>query len=935
MIFSLLALLGVTVASAPLLSRLLGRNAGWVLALPLIIATVMAVSVYDGMHTESVPWIPSLGVDFNIRLDGLSFVFLLLVLVIGAGVLMYSTRYLHHKDSAFYFFITGFAAAMALLVTTDNVFVFYVAWEMTTLCSFFLIGNSGVKGHQPAIRTLLVTVLGGLLLLAATIIMAVSTGTLQLSEIIASDYWADNPGVLTAVAMLIAGAAFTKSAQFPFQAWLPDSMVAIAPVSAYLHAAAMVKAGIYLILRYSPLLGEVAIWNVLLIVSGLFTAAFGAMTAVTRDDLKELLAYSTMSQLGLLVATVGIGTDAALTAAIVHTIAHACFKAALFMSVGIVEHESGTRSYSELRVIRTNMPVTKTLVVIAATSMAGIPLLFGFVSKEGLIEAALAAPFGDHINVIITAGVVLTSMFTFVYSFKYIIGVFGARKNAEVEKHVAEAAPSFWIIPALLAALTLALGLYPGAVDGLVDDAALAATGADQHVHLAIWHGFNMALGMSALIIVVGTVLVLNRDQLFRAMSVFGAPVTGLYVVEFLRQGIIDTGNKYFTAATGTTSMRRHLVLPLLGVVALTVIGIFTLNDLPEVIGERAWAIDWIFVLLVAMGCIATVMAKSRLTVVVVVSIAGFGMCLWFYILGAADVANTQLTVEILTVCVLVLILHRLPDHFTPDTRRSHFWSIVLSVAVGVSTMLAVLALTGRREISDVSEYFLRETEELTGGSNIVNVILVEFRAFDTLGELTVLGVAGIAIAVLLSNNRLLAVHDTHMDKASPLIDSRANSVFLRSTSKLVGPIIVALSILLFFRGHNEAGGGFVAALIASAGFALVYLAAPTNAEAKIRLPYMALIGGGITIAVTTGLLGFIEGSFLKPLDTHIFDLHLSTALLFDLGVYLAVIGMILAAFNLLGMPRLNSDEADAREPGADADLADRSLEAEAQAERN
>ena len=935
MIFSVLALLGVTVASAPLFSRLLGRNAGWVLALPLIISTALAVSVYDGIHTESVPWIPSLGVDFNIRLDGLSFVFLLLVLVIGAGVLMYSTRYLHHKDSAFYFFIVGFAAAMALLVTTDNIFVFYVAWEMTTLCSFFLIGNSGEKGHQPAIRTLLVTVLGGLLLLTATIIMAVSTGTLQLSEVIASDYWADNPGVLTAVAMLVAGAAFTKSAQFPFQAWLPDSMVAIAPVSAYLHAAAMVKAGIYLILRYSPLFGEVAIWNVLLIVCGLFTAAFGAMTAVTRDDLKELLAYSTMSQLGLLVATVGIGTDAALTAAIVHTIAHACFKAALFMSVGIVEHESGTRSYSELRYVRTNMPVTKTLVVIAAASMAGLPLLFGFISKEGLIEAALAAPFGDHINVIITGGVVLTSMFTFVYSFKYIIGVFGARKNAEVDKEVAEAAPTFWIIPALLAALTLALGLYPGAVDGLVDDAALAATGADQHVHLAIWHGFNMALGMSALIIVVGTLLVLNREQLFRAMSVFGAPLTGLYVVEFLRQGIIDTGNKYFTAATGTTSMRRHLVLPLLGVIALTVVGIFTLNDLPEVVGERAWAIDWIFVLLVAMGCIATVMAKSRLTVVVVVSIAGFGMCLWFYILGAADVANTQLTVEILTVCVLVLILHRLPDHFTPDTRRSHFWSIVLAVAVGVSTMLAVLALTGRREISDVSEYFLRQTEELTGGSNIVNVILVEFRAFDTLGELTVLGVAGIAIAVLLSNNRLLAVHDTHMDKHSPLIDARANSVFLRSTTKLVGPIIVALSLLLFFRGHNEAGGGFVAALIASAGFALVYLSAPSNAEAKIRLPYMALIGGGITIAVTTGLLGFVEGSFLKPLDTHIFGLHLSTALLFDLGVYLAVIGMILAAFNLLGMPRLNSDEADAREPGADADLADRSLEAEPQAERN
>ena len=927
MLFYVLALLGLTVAVAPLASRLMGRNAGWLLALPLLAGAGMAASTYstDEVHTESVAWMPTIDVDFSFRLDGLSLVFLMLVLLIGAGVLAYSTRYLHHKDTAFYFYICGFAAAMAMVVTTDNLMVFYLGWELTTLCSYFLIANSGQKGHQPAIRTLLVTVLGGLFLLAATVIMAISADTMSISEVIASPMWSQNRGLTATVAALIAIAAFTKSAQFPFQAWLPDSMVAIAPVSAYLHAAAMVKAGIYLLLRYSPLFNDIQLWNIMLVVSGGFTALFGAMTAVKCDDLKELLAYSTMSQLGLLVMVIGIGTDQAITAAIVHTIAHACFKAALFMSVGIIEHETGTRSYRELRHTRiVNMPITKTIILIVGMSMAGIPLLLGFISKESLITAAVESGFIQPIVTLITAVIVVTSMFTFAYSFRYIIGSRGATKHsiaeAEMEaeegireleevKTISEAKPTVWIVPAILAVVTVVFGLIPGLLDWVVGQAALAATGSEQEVHLAIWHGFNIPLALTALIIVFGIALVHFNRELARAMTNFGAPVSGLDAVEKLRLGVIDFGSKFATKPSGTTSMRRHLVAPLLMLVLIAVVGIFTLRDIPELYRDTSSAIDWVFTLIIAVGVIAAVMAKSRLTVVVVVSIAGYGVTLWFYGLGAADVATTQLTVEVLTVCVLVLVLHRLPDHFTPESRRFHWWSIVLAVVVGIAAMLATWGLTGRRDKSDAARFFLEQAESDTGGTNIVNTILVDYRAFDTFGELTVLGMAGISIAVLLTKFRLSPVRETLLDRKSPMFDAGDNTIFLRSTTKLIGPIIIALSVLLFFRGHYETGGGFVAALVGSGGIALLYLSAPSNDKAKVRWPYFVLIGSGVSIASLTGLLGFFEGSFLTSLHVEIFGTHQTSAMIFDLGVYLAVIGVVIASFNIVGMPRKGDKE--------------------------
>lgn len=380
----LLTLLLTSVAAAPL-GRWLGRSAGYVLAVPLLgVAVLLTAAVVDaGVVTQSVAWMPTLDVHLAMRADGLSLLFALLVTVVGAAVLVYSARYLGAgKQSSFYVLMTAFAAAMLALVLADDVVVLFVAWEATTFCSFFLIARSGTHAQEPALRTLLVTVFGGLLLLAGVITMAVATGTTQLSAIITATVWADNPTLTTVVAVLIAVAAFTKSAQFPFQAWLPDSMVAITPVSTYLHAAAMVKAGIYLLLRFSPLFHGVTIWHILLITCGVITAVIGATAALRRFDLKELLAYSTISQLGFLVAVIGVGTTYALTAAVIHTLAHALFKAALFMFVGVLDHEAGTRDIRELSRLRLTMPVTKAAITLAALSMAGVPHCLGSSPKK-------------------------------------------------------------------------------------------------------------------------------------------------------------------------------------------------------------------------------------------------------------------------------------------------------------------------------------------------------------------------------------------------------------------------------------------------------------------------------------------------------------------------------------------------------------------------
>ena len=911
MLFAPLIILLATTCAAPLAARFLGREAGWLLALPLVVAAGLIGSSdawTPGVSMSgSVAWMPTLDVGLSFRLDGLSLLFSLLVLVIGAGILIYSTRYLGAggRHGSFYLLMTLFALAMLTLVLADDLVLFFVAWEATTLCSFFLISRSGHEAREPAIRTLLVTVAGGLSLLTAISILIVATGTTSISGAFEHSFWQEDSAGVTAVAVLLALAAFTKSAQFPFQAWLPDSMVAITPVSAYLHAAAMVKAGIYLLLRFSPVLAETTVWSSMLIVSGLITALFGAVAALRRFDLKELLAYSTISQLGLLVTMIGVGTTGALTAAVLHTVSHALFKSSLFMLVGSIDHQAGTRDIRDLAKARVQMPLTVGAMAVAAASMAGIPLLVGFISKELMFTAFVGLESGS-LAVVATIGAAVVSALTFAYSFRIVLGARGGRGG----RAITESPAVLWGVPMVAAGAGLILGVIPGLLDRLISSASGVASGGTADTHLELWHGWNTALMVSIVVITVGTLLVLKRHRIQELLAPLDLPLSGLAAVDWLRAATIRLGGRVGNLA-GSRSPWVHLGIPVVALTGLAAIGAAGIQELPSSTGPRSRTSDWVIVGLIAIAVLAAIRARTRLSAVVVTGFVGFSMTLWFFILGAADVAMTQLLVEILTVCVMVLVLSRLPVRFKPASLRRRATSGTIAVAAGLATTLGVWALTGRRDHSEAATDLITEGEDVTGGSNIVNTILVEFRALDTLGELTVLGVSGMAMAALLKSRRPAAPLPPEIDYSSPLANASENSVFMRTITRALGPGIILLSLILLLRGHNEPGGGFISALIGGAGVALLYLSARSNETARVRAPYMVLIGAGIIVGAASGLAGFIGGSFLTPVGFDLFGFSMTTALIFDVGVYLAVIGVIVAAFNILGLKR-ESDVEDA-----------------------
>ncbi|GAA4109154.1 DUF4040 family protein [Enteractinococcus coprophilus] len=907
----------VAVILAVPLSHWMGRYAGWLLWIPLAASAwtlSQAFASSAGEVIEYYPWIPDFfNVGFHLRLDGLSLIFGLLVTVIGAGVLFYSAKYLGTtKITSFYLGMTTFALAMLVLVLANDVMLLYVAWEATTLVSFFLIARSGSHARKPAVRTLLVTILGGLALLAAVAVMIAATGTTVITEILVSDLWTQSTPVNWLI-ITLAIAAFTKSAQFPFQSWLPDSMVAISPVSAYLHAAAMVKAGIYLLLLFSPVLAGNTLWLVLLVSSGLLTALMGAVSALRRYDLKELLAYSTMSQLGYLVALIGLGTPAALTAAIVHTIAHALFKSALFLAVGVIDHETGTRDMRMLTVRRMVMPATLLVIILGSASMAGVPPLLGFVSKESLFAAFLDADLPDGVMILLTVIVVLIAICTFTYSGRLVLGAMGRYRSPKhwintprgtgANRHTAsEASATFWGYPAVNAFLSLILGIAPFMLTGIVAAAVYAVTGVGLDLELALWHGVTPALLLSILVIGLGAVAVWYLPVIEAFLVPRPLSFSGLGVVEKLRQATIEIGA---TVSSWTSGLNpgRHLAVPSVLLAVLALAGFLTIDSLPAQQEHLTRWSDWLLVAVVAVGVIATIRARTRVAAIAVLGTVGFAVTLWFFALGAVDVALTQLLVEVLTVVVMVLLLHRLPKTFGTTDKLSKV-GLIAAIAAGTAAFAGTYALTGRRGMSEPAQYLTEQGTEVTGGNNLVNVILVEFRALDTLGELTVLGVAGVAVAALLASRTPNPVRQATILKTSPLSDPFDNSAYLRTFSKIAVPILIVFSLILLVRGHNEPGGGFVAALLTGAAFALLYLAAPTDDAAPIRWPYMGLTGAGVALGSAVGIYGLVDGSFLKPIYLDLFGFELNTSLLFDVGVYFAVLGLILGAFNMLGSER-------------------------------
>ncbi|GIG41572.1 hydrogen gas-evolving membrane-bound hydrogenase subunit E [Cellulomonas phragmiteti] len=901
------------VAAAPLLTRVLGRRAGWLLAACLLGLTALVVSARStGDVQAEYAWMPTIGVSLRLRLDGLSFLFALVVLVVGALVLVYSSSYVRTRTSGFFTLMTGFVAAMLLLVLADDLVVLFVAWELTTLCSYLLVLRSGSRAGAPATRVLLVTAAGGLSLLGAVAVMVVRTGTTHLTAVLEHPAWQQDPTFAGTVAVLVAFAAMTKSAQMPFHSWLPDAMVAPAPVSAYLHAAAMVKAGIFLLMLLAPGASASALWTPLLLTVGLTTSVVGGLFALQRTDLKELLAYSTVSQLGLLVAVIGVGTSGAMLAASVHVVAHALFKSAAFMSVGLIETRTGSRDIRELRGLWRAMPGDSLMLVLTAASMAALPPLLGFVSKELVLDAMLHSPAGAVTGwvtaLVVTAGAVLTVA----YSLRMLV--------TTLPGPAAQVTPWRTTVPMSLAIGTaavggLVLGLAVPLLDAVAAPAAAVAAGvpvADVYP-LALWHGLNAALALSAVAILGGVGLTVARHRVDRVLVGRALlPFTGAQVVQRCYEGAIALGRRVGDV-TRSDQPAAHLALPLAGVGAAGVLVAMLWQGVPA---GSTQPLDVALLAALALGVVIVARAGSRLTSVIAVGVVGFAVVLWFLVLGASDVALTQLLVEILTVVVMVLVLRRMPPRFAPEPRRRHVGSLVISVAAGVAATLATLTFTGHRGLSQVGEFFLREAKTLTGGTNVVNTILVDFRALDTLGELVVLAIGALAVTALLDARPAAPRADVAL-LDSPVADPHRNALFLQVLDRALVPVMLAASLYALLRGHNAPGGGFIAALVGAAALVLAYLAAPTDAVSRLERPFLSIAGAGVVVAVGTGLLGLLDGSFLRPLHVDVLGLHLTSALLFDVGVYLAVLGVVLAAIHRLGLSP--SDDA-RREADADAD---------------
>ncbi|MFB9775655.1 DUF4040 family protein [Brevibacterium otitidis] len=923
-----LVLLAALVALTPLITTVCGRASGWPIGAGYIAAAAAfmpaTTQVLAGQTPQwALPWLPAFNVDLAFRIDGIGVVFTHIALLIGAAVLFYSTRYLDPgRNLSFYWLMVSFTFAMVVLVLTNDLLVLFIAWELTSLASFMLIARSGETGHAPAFRTMLMTFIGGLLLLVAVGLIIAVTGTTNIAEALTAGFWAENPAATTAVALLVAVAAMTKSAQFPFHSWLPDAMAAATPVSAYLHAAAVVKAGIFLVIRFSPAFHATPAWNGLLITAGLITTALGGWFALNQADLKKLMAYSTVSQLGLIIAAIGVGSELALAAAILHVIAHALFKSGLFMMVGVVDHIGHTRIFGQIPQLRRIAPLSFIVTIIGTASMAGIPPLLGFASKETIFMALRETPGAAALGWLALIAGAAASVLTFAYCAKIVFGSFvdGPEAKPADLGHEDPIMLTFAAVP-ILASVPLAF-MLPVLEKLVVPAASAALPGTAPEPHLALWHGITPELIASALIITAGVIIILSRHRAWRFFTAATLPFDGAAVISGITAGLERLGGRA-TRIIGEERAAPHVaaIIGMLSVVSLGGLAVVMRGDgLPAAQPNLSRPIDFVLLGLISFSVIAVCFSRSRMTATVALSAVGILATVQIMAIGAPDVTLTQLLVEAMTIIVIMLVLQKLPRTFWKYPKRIQMRRGALAVLAGLAMGGMTWAMSGRRERSEIAMWYLNEAPEVSGGNNIVNVILVEFRALDTLGELTVLGMAGIAIVAVMSTVRdkfidppasevpemprrpwiVLRPRGSMAHRAVTL--SWPNVVAMQLMIRFVGPILAITSALIFWRGHNEPGGGFIAALVGSAIVGLLYMS--TSSDRAIGPPRapLFLIGGGIGVAVLTGIYGLVfAGSFLEPIQFELLGVHMTTSLVFDVGVYLAVVGLILVSFNLLG----------------------------------
>lgn len=963
----LVPFLGVAVASTfPVYSRNL---AAWFAAAVALVGVALTLAHYPmvaeaGVVRYQLDWMPDYGLNLVLRMDGLVWLFSLLIQGMCLLVVLYARYYMSEQDPVprFFAFLLAFMAAMQGLVLSGNLIQLVVFWELTSLVSFLLIGywHHRRDARRGARMALTVTAAGGLCLLLGMVLLGLAVGSWDVDQVLAAgDTVRQHPWYLL-ILLLVALGAFTKSAQFPFHFWLPHAMAAPTPVSAYLHSATMVKAGIFLLILLWPVLSGTQEWLWLVGGAGVCTFLLGSFSAIFQKDMKGLLAYSTISHLGLIVFLLGLSTPLAMVAAIFHVLNHATFKASLFMAVGIVDHECGTRDMGRLRGLAKAMPYTAVLAIVASAAMAGVPLLNGFISKEMFFAETLAA--GERQFDWMSTAALVMGIFSVVYALRFIQVFFGPL--ATDLPHQPHEAPRWMRIPVeFLVICCLVVGMVPAfSIGVLLDQAVRSVLHERTPVYdLALWHGFNLPLLMSCLALVLGLILFVLLWRYADLRQISKAPVlsrlNGKAMFESFMLNLVDFAGE-LERLFGTRRLQAQLFcLLLVGLLAMLLVG--------NVLTDVAWPwyrteVDIWFSLVWLMGAACAVAAAwkakfHRLVALMLAGGVGVATSLTFLWFSAPDLALTQLVVETVTIVLLLLGLRWLPPrivHIDPHqdltAKLRRIRDFILATLAGLAMAVisyAVMMKPGSRVLSD---FYLSNSLPGGGGLNVVNVLLVDFRSFDTLGEITVLSIVALTVFALLRRFR-----PTPESAKPPVQQSNAKdpasqqslseqltqgylwipSVYLQ----WLLPVIIVVALYLFMRGHNLPGGGFIAGLVLACALIAQYMLGGTLwMEQRFRLRLLYWIGSGLLLALFTGLGAWLYGFPL--LTTHtahwhlpiLGEVHVPTAFFFDLGVFAAVVGttmLILVALAHQALRTLRPEQDDQPNEGALKHLRERGLQ--------
>ncbi|WP_339254590.1 Na+/H+ antiporter subunit A [Sporosarcina sp. FSL W8-0480] len=765
-----------------LFKRIKGIHTGWfVLLVPVLLFAYYMTFIrttMDGGHAVSeLQWIPSLGISFVSYIDGLSLLFSLLITGIGSLVVLYSIFYLDRskeKLGNFYVYLLLFMSAMLGVVQSDNVISLYLFWELTSISSFLLIGYWYTRDRSRfgALKSMMITVFGGLMMLGGFILLGIMGETYSIRELIAnSSNFVGHEFFILSLVLILLG-AFTKSAQFPFYIWLPDAMEAPTPVSAYLHSATMVKAGLYLVARFTPIFAASEIWIWLVTGIGLLTLFWGSLFAVKQTDLKAILAFSTVSQLGLIMSLLGAGAitfhtneaifSFAMFAAIFHLINHATFKGSLFMIAGIVDHETGTRDIRKLGGLMSIMPVSFTVAFIGSMSMAGLPPFNGFLSKEMFLQSMLAIRHFELFN-FATWGVIfpviawIASVFTFIYSFYFVFKTFaGKRTDIPLPLQPHEAPAKMLISPVILATLVVVIFFIPNVVGKWLVKPAVMAIQPYQYghpsevaVHVSAWHGFaSPELWMTVGIIIIGGLLYLSLSKWQKVYDVQPEylSLNSLYdsTMNFSEKGMNRLSRFYMTG------LIRTYLLYIFAFISVTTIAVLFIQDafvvdMDSFSKVSAYGVINAIILLLAVAFV--LLSKTRLGAIISLGAVGYSVALFFVIFKAPDLALTQLVIETVSVALFLLAFQHLPklsDH--GEKKSTKLVNAIIALGIGVTVTLVALSSHSQKLVASISQYYKDTVATEAGGGNIVNVILVDYRGFDTLFEIAVLAIAGIGV---------------------------------------------------------------------------------------------------------------------------------------------------------------------------------------------